>query len=130
VKVKYLSDDYFNELEQRAGKEEERPGANIGAQYVITDPPEAGDIRYYLKIEDGRIVQARRGALDEPSFTVTMSYDSSVRLQEGELHPATGFATGELQVSGDKASLLTMIPVFQSSAYQALIGDLRTMSEY
>jgi len=128
--VKYLSEDFFRELERRAADQPERPGTDLNVQYVVHDHPEADRWPYYFRIRRGRIVEARVGEVEEPSFTITASYPDSVKLQQGKLHPATGFMTGRLKVTGDRAKLLRLMPVFQSRAYQAVIEDLRAISVY
>lgn len=128
--VQYLSAEFLSELEQRGRQLPARPHSNVVVQYVVSGAPERGEVRYYFRIQQGRIEQARLGDADDPAFTVTTSYENSVRLQQGKLHPSAAFMTGKMRASGNRAKLMAMMPMVQSREYQAMLAELRDISEY
>jgi hypothetical protein len=128
--VQYLSAEFLSELEKRGRQLPERPHSNVVVQYVVSGAPDRGEVRYFFRIQKGRIEEARLGDVDDPAFTITTSYENSVRLQQGKLHPSAAFMTGKMRASGNRAKLMAMMPMVQSREYQAMLGELREISEY
>ncbi len=81
---KYLTQEWLDETGKMADSQPERPGASARMQYVITGGPE-GDIKYYWILENGKILESKLGELPDSDFTMTLTYDDSVKVQKGEL---------------------------------------------
>src|SRR5882757_2440412 len=123
--VQYLSAEFLSEVEQRGRRLPERPHSNVTVQYVVSGAPDRGEVRYFFRILKGRIEEARLGDAADPAFTVTTSYENSVRLQQGRLHPSAAFMTGRMRATGNRAKLMAMMPMVQSREYQAMLVELR-----
>ncbi|MFF4761633.1 hypothetical protein [Streptomyces sp. NPDC001292] len=129
-KIKYLSPEYLAELENRGSRMPEKPGLNVEIQHVIRETPEGGDIEYYFRIRDGRLVEARRGTLQQPMCSLRMAYRTSVKLTTGEIKPLVGLITGKIRPGGDVARLRSMLPSLQSPEFEALTDEVHRMTEY
>ncbi|MET7763972.1 hypothetical protein [Streptomyces sp. NPDC005336] len=129
-KIKYLSPEYLAELEKRGDRMPEKPGLDLEIQHTIRETPEGSDIEYYFRIRDGRLVEARRGRLEQPMCSLRMAYKTSVKLTTGEIKALVGLITGKIRPGGDVARLRSMIPSLQSAEFQALTGEVHQMTEY
>lgn len=129
-KIKYLSAEYLQALETRGQELPERPGNNIQIQYVIRDAPTGSDIRYYFRITDGRLEEARLGTLDKPMCSLSMNYKTSVKMVRGEMNPLMGVMTGKIRPGGDVSRLRSMLPVFQSEEFRRIAAEVHEMTEY
>ena len=107
----------------------DRPNASARIQYHVTGAPE-GDIDYYWIYENGRIAEAKCGELSDPDFTVTLSYEDSSKIQQGELEPNAAFMQGRMKVTGQLAKMMALMPITSSSEYKALQEKLRTITTY
>lgn len=126
---KYLSQEWLDEGRKLAEGQPERPGASARMQYVVTGSPE-GDIKYYWVLENGKLLESQLGELSDPDFTMTMSYDDSVKIQKGELDPNAAFMQGRMKVSGNMGKLMQLMPLTNSPEYKALQEQVRGITEY
>ena len=55
-------------------------------QYVVTGAPD-GDVKYFTVIDDGKIVENQLGEDKEAEFTLSSTYDDSVRVLKGSWTP-------------------------------------------
>jgi putative sterol carrier protein len=128
--VKYASQEWLNrqcELQQAFSS---RPGASARVQYRLTQAPEPGEIRYYVTVQDGRIVEQLLG--DDPSADGTMSasYADSIAMLRGELAPTTAFMQGRVKVTGNVAKLGALMPLTQSAEYKKHYAQLCEETEF
>jgi putative sterol carrier protein len=125
----YLSQEWLDETRKLAEGQPVRPGATARIQYVNTGGPE-GDIKYYWVLEDGKILDSQLGDVDDPDFTLTMTYDDAMKVQKGELDANAAFMQGRMKVAGNVAKLMTLLPLTNSSEYKQLREQVREMSEF
>ena len=127
--AKYLSQEWLDESSKMAESQPERPGATANMQYVITGGPE-GDIKYYWILENGKLLESKLGELSDADFTMTLTYDDSVKVQKGELDPNAAFMQGRMKVTGNMGKLMTLMPLTNSPEYKALQEEIREITEY
>ncbi|TML59548.1 MAG: SCP2 sterol-binding domain-containing protein [Actinobacteria bacterium] len=126
---KYLTQEWLDETGKMADSQPERPGASARMQYVITGGPE-GDIKYYWILENGKILESKLGELPDSDFTMTLTYDDSVKVQKGELDANAAFMQGRMKVTGNMGKLMTLMPLTNSPEYKALQEEIREITEY
>ena len=126
---KYLTQEWLDETGKMADSQPERPGASARMQYVITGGPE-GDIKYYWILENGKILESKLGELPDADFTMTLTYDDSMKVQKGELDPNAAFMQGRMKVTGNMGKLMTLMPLTNSPEYKALQEEIREITEY
>ena len=126
---KYLTQEWLDETGKMADSQPERPGASARMQYVITGGPE-GDIKYYWILENGKILESKLGELPDADFTMTFTYDDSVKVQKGELDANAAFMQGRMKVTGNMGKLMTLMPLTNSPEYKALQEEIREITEY
>ena len=128
--AKYLTQEWLDESRKLAEDQPVRPGATAKMQYVVTGAPEGEDIKYYWVLEDGKLLEAKVGELDDTDFTLTMSYEDAVKVQQGELDPNAAFMQGRMKVTGNMAKLMSLLPLTNSPEYRALQEQIRKITEY
>ena len=126
---KYLSQEWLDETREMAGSQPDRPGASARMQYVVSGGPD-GDIKYYWVLQDGKLLESSLGEVDDADFTMTLSYDDSVKVQQGELDANAAFMQGRMKVAGNMAKLMQLLPLTNSPEYKALQTEIRTITDY
>ena len=127
--AKYLSQEWLDEGRALAGSQPERPGASARMQYVVTGGPE-GDIKYYWVLDDGKLLESQLGEIADADFTLTLTYDDSVKVQQGELDANAAFMQGRMKVAGNMGKLMQLMPLTNSPEYKALQEEIRGITEY
>ena len=127
--AKYLSQEWLDEGRTLAQEFPERPGATARMQFAVTGGPE-GDVRYYQVLDNGKILESTLGEDANADFTMTSSYDDSVKIQKGELDPNAAFMQGRMKVAGNVAKLMALLPLTNSPEYKQLQEQVREMSEF
>ena len=126
---KYLSQEWLDEGKELAQEFPERPGASARMQYVVTGGPE-GDVKYYQVIENGKTLESTLGEDPDAEFTLTLSYDDSVKVQKGELDANAAFMQGRMKVTGNMGKLMSLMPLTQSPEYKAIQEKIREKTEF
>lgn len=126
---KYLSQEWIDETRKLADSQPERPGASACMQYVVTGGPD-GDIKYYWILENGKLLESSLGEAPDPDFTMTLSYDDSVKVQKGELDANAAFMQGRMKVAGNMAKLMQLMPLTNSPEYKALQEEVRQVTDF
>ena len=126
---KYLSQEWMDQGMKLAEGQPERPGASAKMQYVVTGGPE-GDIKYYWVLENGKLLESKVGELPDADFTMTLTYDDSVKVQKGELDANAAFMQGRMKAAGNMGTFMQLLPITNSPEYQALQAELREFAEY
>ena len=126
---KYLSQEWLDDVTKMAQGQPDRPGASARMQYVVTGGPE-GDIKYYWVLENGKLLESKVGELPDPDFTMSLSYDDSVKIQKGELDANAAFMQGRMKVTGNMGKLMQLMPLTMSPEYQALGEKVRAITEF
>jgi putative sterol carrier protein len=127
--VKYLSQEFLDEVVRLSQGFADRPNANARIQYVVSGGPE-GDVSYYWVVVSGKLQDSKLGELPDADFTLRMSYDTSVKIQRGDLNPNVAFMTGKMKASGNVGKLLSLMPLTQSDDFKSLQEQLRAKAEY
>jgi hypothetical protein len=126
---KYLSQEWLDETRALADGQPERPGASARMQYVVSGGPD-GEIKYYWILQDGKLLESSLGEVDDSDFTMTLTYDDSVKVQKGELDANAAFMQGRMKVSGNMAKLMQLMPLTNSPEYKSLQDDIRKITDF
>ena len=127
--AKYLSQEWLDEGRKLAQEFPERPGATARMQFAVTGAPE-GDVKYYQVLDNGKILESTLGEDANADFTMTSSFDDSVKIQKGELDANAAFMQGRMKVTGNMGKLMTLMPLTNSPEYKALQEEVRGITEY
>ena len=127
--AKYLSPEWIDEARALAESQPERPGASARMQYVVTGSDD-GDIKYWWRLEDGKLLESALGSLDDADFTMTLSYADSVKIQNGELDANAAFMQGRMKVTGNMGKLMQLMPLTNSPEYKELQIAIRAITEF
>ncbi len=126
---KYLTQEWLDEGKKLAEDQPERHGASARMQYVVTGGPE-GDIKYYWILENGKLLESKVGEIDDADFTMTLTYEDSVRVQKGELDPNAAFMQGRMKVTGNMGKLMSLMPLTQSPEYKAIQEKIKEKTDF
>jgi alkyl sulfatase BDS1-like metallo-beta-lactamase superfamily hydrolase len=126
---KYLSQEWLDETRSMAEGQPERPGASARMQYVVSGGPD-GDIKYYWVLQDGKLLESSLGEIDDADFTMTLTYDDSIKVQKGELDANAAFMQGRMKVAGNMAKLMQLMPLTNSPEYKALQEEIRGITDF
>lgn len=127
--AKYLSQEWLDLQKELAQEFPDRPGATARMQYLITGTPE-GDVSYYQAIEDGKMLESALGTDPEAEFTLSQTYDDSVKIAKGELDANAAFMQGRIKVTGNMGKLMSLMPLTQSAEYKAIVAKVSEQTEY
>ncbi|MEV4895369.1 SCP2 sterol-binding domain-containing protein [Nonomuraea sp. NPDC055795] len=104
----------------------ERRGANARMQYILTGD---SDVHFSWTLEHGRVTDVALGTLDKPDYTITMTYEDSVRIERGELTEETAFAQGKMKFTGSMVKAMTLMPVLDAPEFKAAMARIRAATE-
>jgi len=127
--AKYLSQEWLDLQRELAQDFPERPGATARMQYVVTGAPE-GDVRYFTVIDNGKMLENTLGTDDQAEFTLTTTYDDSVKILKGDLDANAAFMQGRMKVTGNMGKLMSLMPLTQSPDYKAIQTKVAEQTEY
>ncbi len=127
--AKYLSQDWLDEGKQLAQDFPERPGATARMQYVVTGGPD-GDVKYFQVIDNGKMQESTIGEDPNAEFTLTLTYDDSVKVQKGELDANAAFMQGRMKVTGNMGKLMSLMPLTQSPEYKAIQEKIKAVTDF
>lgn len=126
---KYLTQEWLDLQKELAQEFPERPGATARMQYRVSGAPE-GDVAYYQVIENGKMLENSLGDDEQAEFTLTQSYEDSVKILKGELDANAAFMQGRLKVTGNMGKLMSLMPLTQSPEYRAIQKKIADQTEY
>lgn len=110
MSIKYLSEEYYKEVNNRIQSDEavlnSCKGQNVNIQQITTEAPE-GEVKSFLKITDG-VPEVGQGEVDAPEATITQSYETAVAVAKGELNGQNAFMQGKLKVQGNLMKLMQL----------------------
>ena len=127
--AKYLTQEWLDIGKDLSQEFPERPGATARMQFVTTGAPE-GDVAYYQVLENGKILESVLGEDPNAEFTLTLTYDDSVKVQKGELDPNAAFMQGRMKVTGNMGKLMSLMPLTQSPEYKAIQEKIRAVTDF
>jgi putative sterol carrier protein len=127
--AKFLSQEWLDEGRKLSQEFPERPGATARMQFAVTGAPD-GDVKYYQVLENGKILESTLGEDANADFTMTSSYDDTVKIQKGELDPNAAFMQGRMKVTGNMGKLMSLMPLTQSPEYKGIQQKINEITEY
>jgi putative sterol carrier protein len=127
--AKYLTQEWLDLQRELAQDFPERPGATARMQYVVTGTPADGDVSYYTVIENGVMLENTLGTDDAAEFTLSSTYDDSVKILNGELDANAAFMQGRMKVTGNMGKLMSLMPLTQSPEYKAIQAKVAEQTE-
>jgi len=127
--AKYLTQEWLDIGKDLSQEFPERPGATARMQFVTTGAPE-GDVAYYQVLENGKILESVLGEDPNADFTITSTYDDSVKIAKQELDANAAFMQGRMKVTGNMGKLMSLMPLTQSPEYKALQTEIQGITEY
>jgi putative sterol carrier protein len=108
--VKYLSPEWIDAYNAAvAGDDSVRTamkGKNAVIQMVVAEAPE-GEIHYWLRIGDGS-VSAGLGDAEDAEVTISQSYDTSAKVNSGELDGQKAFTQGKVKIKGKMLKMMQL----------------------
>lgn len=127
----YLSPAWFEEVSAAARRSERlRPtaaGARVTIQQVVTGGPD-GEVRYWVRLEDGAVEAGPGDAAERADATVTESYETAAAVSRGELEVEAALLAGRIRLSGDVGVLLRNQAALQ--AVGAAFAEVRDRTTY
>ena len=109
--VKYLSQEWIDEYNAALAADDAVRAALKGKsailQMVISDSPQGGEIRYWLRIADGS-ASAGLGDLDDAEVTISQSYETSAQVNSGELDGQKAFTQGKVKIKGKMLKMMQL----------------------
>jgi hypothetical protein len=100
----FLSDAWFEQLEQALRAAEVPHGPRLAVQQVVPDGP-TGEVAYALVLEGGR-VHAERGRIADSDLTFTQDRATAEAIHRGELSAQAAFMEGRLRLGGDLRAVI------------------------
>lgn len=100
-----------------------RPGASASIQFDVAGGPD-GPVSFHQVIEDGRVVAAADGPVDDADFTLIMRWDDFVDSLHGRFDPTVGFMQGRVKVTGNIGRMLSVLPVTGSVEWREAMAVL------
>ena len=127
--AKYLTQEWLDESRAMAESQPERPGATARMQYIVTGTPD-GDVHYYWILENGKLLDSQIGDLPDADFSMSLTYDDSLKIQRQELDANAAFMQGRIKVNGNMAKLMSLMPITNSPEYKQLMVEIDRVTEY
>ena len=87
-------------------------------------------MKYYQVLDNGKILESTLGEDANADFTLTSSFDDSVKIQKGELDANAAFMQGRMKVTGNMGKLMSLMPLTQSPEYKAIQQKINEITEY
>ncbi len=113
--IRFLDPEWVDALDAAAQGVRVDDDERLVVQQVVR--AEAGETRYHLVVEHGRI-RVRPGQAPAPDVTFNQAYEVAAALSRGELTAQQALSEGRLRISGDLAGLA------RRAGALAAIGDL------
>jgi len=108
--VKYLSPEWIDAYNAAvAGDDSVRAalkGKSAVIQMVVAEAPE-GEVQYWLRIGDGTVA-AGLGHADDAEVTISQSYDTSAKVNSGELDGQKAFTQGKVKIKGKMMKMMQL----------------------
>jgi len=127
--VKYLSQEWLDEARRLSAGQPDHPGATARVQWVVKGAP-GGEVKYSWVLENGHLLESHLGTIDDPDFTLTLSYADSTAVHQGELDLNVAFMQGRMKADGNMGKLMALLPITKSPEYAKLQLVLRDATEF
>lgn len=122
--VRFLSDEWAQAVKEGLNASEGFVNASKGSRARIQQVVTKGDddMSYWIAIENGT-VDLGTGRIEDPSLTISSSYETAVALATGQLSPMAAFMSGKIEVS-NVMSAMGLQGALSSAG--AIIKDIET----
>lgn len=127
--AQYLTQEWLDQGRELAKDQPDRAGASAKMQYVVTGGPD-GDIKYYWVLENGTLLESQLGVIADADFTMTLTYEDSKAVAQGEFDANAAFMQGRMKVAGNMGKLMQLLPLTQSAEYKALQEQIRALTTF
>jgi putative sterol carrier protein len=127
--AKWLTQEWLDESTKLAVDQPERQGATARLQYRITGGPD-GEVEYFWVVVDGKLIENQLGHLDDAEVTLVESFEDAIALQRGEIDANTAFMQGKIQVEGDVAKLMSLLPITMSPEFASFQAAVLAITEF
>jgi hypothetical protein len=108
--VKYLSPEWIDAYNTAVAGDDSVHAALKGKsaviQMVVAEAPE-GEVQYWLRIGDGTVA-AGLGHADDAEVTISQSYDTSAKVNSGELDGQKAFTQGKVKIKGKMMKMMQL----------------------
>ena len=108
--VKYLSAEWIDAYNTTVAADEAvrkaLKGKSAVIQMLVVDGP-AGDVHYSLRIGDGTAAVSLGDASDA-EVTIRQSYETSAKVNQGELDGAKAFTQGKVKITGKMMKMMQL----------------------
>ena len=94
---------------------------------MVTGTP-AGDVRYWIRLDDEGAVTAGLGEVDSPDAVISQSYDTAVSVVRGDTRVQTALMSGEIRLAGNIATLIDHQEALRG--LDATFSELRGRTSY
>lgn len=125
--LKFQSEEWFKEANNRIQSDEGVLGAGKGQtvaiQQVVTELPEGGEKKTFLKITDGT-PEVGIGEVEGAEATVTQSYETSVAILKGEVNQQAAFMQGKIKIQGNLMKIMSLQGFLQ--AFGKVLATIET----
>ncbi len=109
--VTYLSQEWIDAYNAALAGDDAVHGAlagkNATLQMVISDSPQGGEVRYWLRIADGSATAGLGDAADA-DVTIRQSYETSAQVNKGELDGQKAFIQGKVKIGGKMLKMMQL----------------------
>ena len=127
--AKYLSQDWLDTARALGADQPERPGASCRLNCVVSGSP-SGEVSAYWVVQNGRVLEAQLGALDDAEVTLTATWQDAVRIADGELDVNAAFMQGRVKVTGNMAKLMALLPLSATPECRDYQQRVRAVTEF
>jgi putative sterol carrier protein len=115
VGLKFLSEEWAKEMTNALNSSDEfkQAAANqqVKLQQVVTDAPDAGEVKYYFTLDGGN-AEVALGEISDAEATISQNYETATAINKQELNAQQAFMQGKLKISGNMMKLMQLQSVF------------------
>jgi putative sterol carrier protein len=108
--VKYLSQEWIDAYNAAVAADDAArkalKGKNAVIQMVVSDARD-GEVRYWLRIGDGT-ASVGLGNAGDADVTISQSYDTSAKVNSGELDGQKAFTQGKVKITGKMLKMMQL----------------------
>jgi putative sterol carrier protein len=108
--VKYLSQEWIEAYNATTSASDAvakaMKGKSAVLQMVIAEAPQ-GEVRYWLRIGDGT-ASVGLGEAGDADVTISQSYDTAAKVDQGELDGPKAFTQGKVKIAGKMLKMMQL----------------------
>ena len=121
-----FTEDWLTSL-KKLGSELPAIDLTITCQYEISGAPQ-GKVRYYIKIENGKVTDAELGTHPSPNCSVSTTYKEVLSILQQEKSVTASFMQGNFKIDGEyEKYLLAMNAIRATKEWQNMQQALMSL---